>query len=127
MAWQSYSSFAQVMERFDILVCPTNAATDIPADYGYPNLFYKINGQTRSGGEDKLWLTSPFNMLSRLPVMSCPTGFAANGVPTGMQIVGHAYDDMTVLNASLAYERLLDWLYDTQHRPGLFHGQGPLR
>ncbi len=104
MAWQAHADFARVMENFDILVCPTNAATDVPADYGYPKQSYKIDGQPRTGGEDKLRLTSPFNMLSRLPVMSCPTGFAANGVPTGMQIVGHAYDDSTVLNASLAYE-----------------------
>jgi len=123
MAWQAHADFARVMENFDILVCPTNAATDVPADYGYPKQSYKIDGQPRTGGEDKLWLTSPFNMLSRLPVMSCPTGFAANGVPTGMQIVGHAYDDSTVLNASLAYEGLLDWLYDARHRPGLVTGK----
>ncbi len=40
-----------------------------------------------------------------------------------MQIVGHAYDDSTVLNASLAYEGLLDWLYDARHRPGLVTGK----
>jgi len=127
LAWQAHSSFARVMENFDILVCPTNATTDVPADYGYPKQSYKIDGQPRTGGEDKLWLTSPFNMLSRLPVMSCPTGFAANGVPTGMQIVGHAYDESTVLNASLAYEGLLDWLYDAEHRPSLITGKGHLR
>jgi len=118
VAWQAHTDFAAVMERFDILVCPTNAATDVPADYGYPKQSYRINGEERSGGEDKLWLTSPFNMLSRLPVMAVPTGFAGNGVPTGMQIVGHAYDDATVLNASLGYEGLLDWLFDFKHRPG---------
>jgi Asp-tRNA(Asn)/Glu-tRNA(Gln) amidotransferase A subunit family amidase len=117
VAWNAYASLGPIMERFDILVCPTNAATDIPADYGFPNSDYRINGNARSGGEDKLWLTSPFNMLSRLPVMSVPTGFGTGNVPTGMQIVGRAYDDSVVLNAALGFERLLPWLFDSNHRP----------
>ena len=40
-------------------------------------------------------MTYPFNMLSRCPVMSLPSGFAANGVPTGLQLVGRSYDDVT--------------------------------
>ena len=48
-----------------------------------------------------MWLTTPFNMLSRLPVMSAPTGFASNGIPTVMQIVGKSYDDNTVFRVSL--------------------------
>ena len=117
MAWNAYASLGPLMERFDILLCPTNAATMVPPDYGFPDINYKINGQPRKGGEDKLWLTSPFNMLSRLPVMSAPTGFDASNVPTGMQIVGKAYNDSTVLDAALGYEALLPWLFDTNHRP----------
>jgi amidase len=117
VAWNAYASLGPIMETFDVLLCPTNATTDIPADYGFPNLGYRVNGEPRNGGEDKLWLTSPFNMLSRLPVMSVPTGFATNNVPTGMQIVGRAYDDASVLNAALGYEGLLPWLFDSAHRP----------
>ena len=38
-------------------------------------------------------MTYPFNIMSRCPVMSVPSGHAANGVPTGLQIVGRTYDD----------------------------------
>ena len=51
--------------------------------------------------------------------MSAPTGFASNGVPTGMQIVGKAYDDNTVFKVSLGYEKQLNWLFDDQNRPNL--------
>ncbi len=57
-------------------------------------------------------MTYPFNMLSRCPVMSVPSGFASNGVPTGIQIVGRTYDDVSVFRAAAAYERaapVLDW------------------
>lgn len=117
MAWNAYASLGPLMERFDVLLCPTNAVTMVPSNYGFPEISYKINGQPREGGEDRLWLTSPFNMLSRLPVMSAPTGFDASNVPTGMQIVGRAYDDSTVLNAALGYQTLLPWLFDANHRP----------
>lgn len=117
VAWHAYARLAPVFERFDLLICPTNAAVDVPADYGHPNTGYHINGAYREGGEDKLWLTASFNMLSRLPVMSVPTGFAPNAVPTGMQMVGRAYNDTTVLNAALGYEVLIPWLFDDTHRP----------
>ena len=57
-------------------------------------------------------MTYPFNMLSRCPVMSLPSGFASNGVPTGIQIVGRTFDDVSVFRTAAAYERaapVLDW------------------
>ena len=51
--------------------------------------------------------------------MSAPTGFASNGVPTGMQIIGKAYDDNTVFRLSLGYEKAIAWLFDKNNRPKL--------
>ena len=42
----------------------------------------------RIGGINFGWvMTTPFNTMSRCPVLSVPSGRAANGVPTGIQIV----------------------------------------
>jgi amidase len=49
-------------------------------------------------------MTYPFNMLSQLPVLSVPSGFASNGVPTGIQIISRAYDDNRVLDLASALE-----------------------
>ena len=49
-------------------------------------------------------MTYPFNMLSRCPVMSVPSGMAANGVPTGIQIVGRTFDDRSVFRAASAFD-----------------------
>ena len=45
-----------------------------------------------------------FNILSRCPVLAVPSGFADNGVPTGVQIVGRTYDDLTAFRVGAALE-----------------------
>ena len=59
----------------------------------------------------------PFNMLGRLPVLSVPSGFASNGVPTGIQIVARSYADEIVFQAGFNYEKLDPWLKNVQNRP----------
>ena len=59
-------------------------------------------------------MTYPFNVMSRCPVLSVPSGHAANGVPTGLQIVGRTYDEVSVFRAA-AFERAQSW-YDTPER-----------
>jgi len=122
VAWDSYAKFGPLFDKYDVFICPTNAVTGIPADHGYPNLKYDFNNEqrkTNEAGDESLWLTTPFNMLSRLPVMSVPTGFASNGVPTGMQIVGKAYDDNTVFRVSLGFEKENTWLFNKDNRPNI--------
>jgi amidase len=64
-----------------------------------------------------MWcMTYPFNMLGQMPVASVPSGFSNEGVPTGVQIVGRTYDDISVLQAAKAYERALPW---RSKRPGV--------
>jgi Asp-tRNA(Asn)/Glu-tRNA(Gln) amidotransferase A subunit family amidase len=41
--------------------------------------------------------------------MAVPTGFAASGIPTGMQIVGKTFDDVTVFRTAFAYEKARPW------------------
>ena len=43
-----------------------------------------------------------------------PCGFSSDGMPIGLQIIGHEGDEETVLAASAAFERARPWV---QHRP----------
>ena len=52
--------------------------------------------------------TRHFN-LSGHPVCSVPCGFTTAGLPIGMQIVGRAFDEATVLRVADAYQRATDW------------------
>jgi aspartyl-tRNA(Asn)/glutamyl-tRNA(Gln) amidotransferase subunit A len=65
------------------------------------------------------FMTIPFNILSRCPVLSVPSGRAHNGVPTGLQIVGRTYDDETVFRVGAAVELALGLATDPSWRPSL--------
>ncbi len=47
--------------------------------------------------------TMPFNVTGN-PALSVPTGFLASGLPLGMQIVGRAFDEATILRIDAAFE-----------------------
>lgn len=103
-AGKMYPPLAAVLERCNILVCPTNALAAVPADLDPTSTEVRINGIS----VDPVlgWvMTYPFNMLSRCPVMSVPSGRADTGVPTGIQIVGRSFDDVSVFRAGAAYEQ----------------------
>jgi Asp-tRNA(Asn)/Glu-tRNA(Gln) amidotransferase A subunit family amidase len=48
--------------------------------------------------------------------MSVPSGFGVSGVPTGIQIIGRTFDDLTVFRSATAYEAASPW---TGKRPPL--------
>ena len=111
-----YSPIADVLERYDALICPTNGMTGLVADDDYVG-----HGITVDGAELQYYfdafLTSVFNVLSRCPVLNVPSGFANNGVPTGVQIAGRTYDDETVFRIGSALEAVRPWLDTPERRP----------
>jgi aspartyl-tRNA(Asn)/glutamyl-tRNA(Gln) amidotransferase subunit A len=50
----------------------------------------------------------PFNFTGQ-PAASLPAGFTAGGLPVGLQIVGRRFEDLTVLQASAAFEKAHPW------------------
>ena len=52
--------------------------------------------------------TMPFNALG-LPAISVPCGFTAAGLPIGLQVAGHAFDEAGVLRIARAYEQATSW------------------
>ena len=103
IAYEMYQGLAPILERNNIFVCPTNSLPAVKADHDPFDADFTINGVPRDP-EFGWIMTYPFNMLSRCPVMSVPSGKAANGVPTGIQIVGRTFDDVSVFRAAAAFE-----------------------
>ena len=53
-------------------------------------------------------LTVPANMAG-LPALSVPAGLSSQGLPLGLQVVGRAFDEATVLRVGRALERAADF------------------
>ncbi|MES1150332.1 MAG: amidase family protein, partial [Dongia sp.] len=121
VAAEMYSTFGPMMEKHDVFICPTVALPAVKADFDHSQDTLMINGKKAALPPYLGWcMTTPFNTLSRCPVLAVPSGHAKNGVPTGMQIVGRTYSDADVFRAAAAYEAAVGgWYRDTAHRPKL--------
>jgi len=76
---------------------PTIAETDVG---GGATMMNVMNNITR--------LTRPGNFLG-LPCLSVPAGFAKNGMPTAMQLIGRPFDEATLFAAGHAYQQATGW------------------
>lgn len=112
---QIYAPLGQLLEEFDALVCPTFAVPALTAEYD-PGQPVAVNGRDSSDWLDVL-MTIPFNIASRCPVMTVPSGLSRGGVPTGLSVVGKTYDDVTVFRVAAAHEERMPWLDTPERRP----------
>lgn len=88
------------------LLCPTLLCSDLPADLEISEVReWSIAGHSVDSYLGWVW-TTPFNLLSRTPALAVPTGLAANGVPTSMQIVGAPFCDEDVFRVGHHYARM---------------------
>jgi aspartyl-tRNA(Asn)/glutamyl-tRNA(Gln) amidotransferase subunit A len=83
---------------FDCVLSPTAPMTAFPAEWASPSRD-PLNPFPHIG------FTVAFNM-SEQPAVSINCGFDAEGLPIGLQIVGRRFDDLGVLSAARAYERI---------------------
>ena len=101
-----WNALRGVFREYDFLVTPTTA---VP-----PFKIEDIPGPTRIAGRDVEpiigWIpfTYPFN-FTKQPAASLPAGLTRDRLPVGLQIVGRPLDDLGVLRASAAYERVRPW------------------
>lgn len=110
-----YAPLGALLEEFDALICPTLALPAVPAEYDDEPV--SING--RQVDAESIWMTVPFNIASRCPVLAVPSGLSRDGVPTGLSVVGRTYDDLSVFRVAAAYERARPWLDVVSRRPPL--------
>ncbi|MBL6750121.1 MAG: amidase [Nevskia sp.] len=101
--YEMYARLEPILQRCNVLICPTAAIPSCVAERSNEDPLV-INGKQRTPYTG-WFMTYPFNMLSQCPVMSVPSGFSpSTGVPTGLQIVGRTYDDLSVFRAAAALE-----------------------
>jgi aspartyl-tRNA(Asn)/glutamyl-tRNA(Gln) amidotransferase subunit A len=102
--------FDQALKSCDFLVAPT-----------CPTTAFKIG--EKIDDPLQMYLQDIFTLalsLAGLPGLSLPCGFDGDGLPIGLQIMGGAFDEMTVLRVAQAYEQATEW---HKQRPALARPQ----
>ena len=112
----SWRRSAAVLAEHELLLLPTVVTRGFVAGDDYVDHGVTVGGEELPDYFLAL-LTPLFNIASRCPVLNVPSGFADNGVPTGLQIVGRPYEDVSVFRAGAAFERLRPWLDAPERRP----------
>jgi len=103
-----YEPVGELLERYDALVLPASCTAGLDAGDDYV-------GRTITAGGIELdnhlenFLTPVFNIMSRCPVLAVPSGVGARNAPTGVQIAGRTYDDLTVFRIGAALEAVAPW------------------
>ena len=98
------TSFMQMFEPFDVLICPT-----------VPYTAAKIGQLEVTVGESKIEASVartknlfPFNALG-LPAISIPCGFDQNNMPIGFQIIGKPFEESKLLQLGNNYQKNTTW------------------
>ena len=109
-AWRRLS---RVLDSHDALLCPTMAMAPPRHEEVFTASGF-VGDDGRYRGEE---MTSVFNCVAQCPALSVPSGATAEGLPTGLQIVGRPFDDPTALRIGRAVEKLRPWRRWTRADP----------
>jgi aspartyl-tRNA(Asn)/glutamyl-tRNA(Gln) amidotransferase subunit A len=52
---------------------------------------------------------NPLASLAGLPALSIPCGFADDGLPVGLQLIGSPFDEATLLRLGHGYQERTEW------------------
>jgi aspartyl-tRNA(Asn)/glutamyl-tRNA(Gln) amidotransferase subunit A len=90
--------FEGAFERVDLVVAPTT-----------PNVAFRFGDKA---DPVQMYLNDVFTVpasLAGLPGISVPAGFTGAGLPIGLQLIGRAFEEATMLRAAWAYQQSTDW------------------
>ena len=106
-----WDSVRPLFEKYSLLLTPTLSVAAFPVGRlnpeGWPQHAWDWIGWAS--------FSYPFNFTGQ-PAATVPAGFTPAGLPVGLQIVGRRFADLTVLQASAAFEAARPW---ASHRPRL--------
>lgn len=93
---------AESMKQVDVLITPSVPIQTPTLDECQPS------PGNPGGGSELPMFTGVFDVTGQ-PSHSIPCGFTEDGMPIGMMITGHPFDEPTVLRVGHGYEQLTNW------------------
>ena len=98
------AEFDAAFQNVDAIIAPTVPipAPPIGAEY------VQVDGEKIGVRPALVGMNRPANFTG-LPAISVPCGFTRGGLPIGLQLIGRAFDEATLLRIAHSYERSHDW------------------
>ena len=91
--------YDKAFEKVDVIATPTA-----------PNPAFRFGEKT--GDPLTMYLEDIFTVsinITGLPGLSVPCGMSKTGLPIGLQLIGKAFDEATLLRTAYAYEQATEW------------------
>ena len=98
--------FAAFFGRYDVILCPPAPVVSLPHDHE-PNIMARslhVNGEQLPYLNFLHW--AALAAVGQLPATVAPVGFAPDGMPRGVQIIGPLLEDRTPIAVSTMLEKL---------------------
>ena len=102
---EQWRELASVLTRYDALLAPTMAR---PAAL-LEDRESELQEIDADGKYMVRYMTMPFNLVGQCPVLSVPSGFTSQGLPTALSVCGQRFDDLGVLEIGAALEQARPW------------------
>ena len=99
-------AWAEMFSKYGVLVAPSRATVSYPINKTFDQAYPNIGASSPIGASN----------LVGVPAISVPNGFGENNLPTGIQFVGPAWSESTLIELADKYQQATDW---HKRRPNL--------
>jgi aspartyl-tRNA(Asn)/glutamyl-tRNA(Gln) amidotransferase subunit A len=99
-------AWAEMFAKHGVLVAPSRATVAYPLDKTFDKAYPALSTTSPIGASN----------LVGVPAISVPSGFGPNNLPTGIQFIGPAWSENTLIDIAVKYQQATDW---HKRRPSL--------
>jgi aspartyl-tRNA(Asn)/glutamyl-tRNA(Gln) amidotransferase subunit A len=99
-------AWSEFFRKYDLLVAPSRSTVAYPVNKTFDQAWPGVAASSPIGASN----------LVGVPAISLPNGFGQEGLPTGIQFVGAAWSELTLVELADKYQQATDW---HKRRPAL--------
>lgn len=89
----------EMFKKIDVLVAPSRSTVSYPINKTFDQAYPGITASSPIGASN----------LVGVPAISIPNGFGQNNLPTGIQFVGPAWSDHSLIALAVKFQQATDW------------------
>jgi aspartyl-tRNA(Asn)/glutamyl-tRNA(Gln) amidotransferase subunit A len=97
-----------LLKKYDALIAPSSGDFPPLANQPFARRITSAPAQIHTGHRPEAALV-PAGNVAGLPGLTIPNGFGSNSLPTGIQFLGSAWSEATLIEIAAAYQHSTDW------------------